>query len=147
MKYEFILNHRSEHRVEKMCQVLNTRGVACGKHRVRRIMRELGLVVNFRREFKATTNSNHSHPVAENILGQGVEITRPNQVWATGITWVWTLEGWPYLAVVIDLYSRQVVGWAMGPRMKQQLVPDALNQAVKRRQPPRSLFHHSDHGS
>ncbi len=99
------------------------------------------------RKYKATTNSRHTHPVADNILNRQFVAERPHQVWMTDITYVATDEGWLYLASVEDLYSRQIVGWAMGDRMTQDLVIQAFDQAVARYQPPEGVLHHSDRGS
>jgi len=99
------------------------------------------------RKFKATTNSKHNMPVADNILQQNFSATRPDQKWVSDITYLWTDEGWMYLAVVIDLYSRMVVGWAMSERMTAVLVIDALRSAIWRRKRPRGVIVHSDRGS
>ena len=110
-------------------------------------MREDGLKAKVRKKFKATTDSRHGMPVAENLLDRKFFPGGPNRVWASDITYIWTKEGWLYLAVVLDLYSRSVVGWSMGERIDRKLVLDALKMAVKRRKPPRGLIHHSDRGS
>lgn len=110
-------------------------------------MRKLGLVCKQRRRFKVTTDSRHSHPVAPNLLQRQFDVARPNQAWCTVLTYVWTLEGWLYLAAVVDLHSRQVVGWAIGERMATALVKDALMMAIWRRRPEAGLLHHSDRGS
>jgi len=93
-----------------------------------------------------TTDSRHSRPVAANVLGRNFDVAKANQVWACDITYVWILGGWLYLAVVMDLYSRQIVGWAMDKRMKNKLTLDALSMAYWRRKPPKGLVHHSDRG-
>jgi len=110
-------------------------------------MRKDGLKAKTIRKFKATTNSNHNLPVAENLLDRDFQPSEPNKAWAADITYIWTNEGWLYLAVVIDLYSRAVVGWSMSERMTRSLVMDAFTLAVKRRNPARGLIHHSDRGS
>lgn len=122
-------------------------GIRCGKNRIARIMRENGLKAKTHRKFKATTDSKHNYPVAPNLLNQEFDVAAPNSVWAADITYIGTEEGWLYLAVIMDLYSRQIVGWAMDKRMKRDLVLRALNQAVWRRNPPADLIHHSDRGS
>ncbi len=99
------------------------------------------------RKFKATTNSNHKLPVAPNLLQQNFSAERPNEKWVSDITYVWTEEGWLYLAVVMDLYSRMIVGWAMSERMTSQLVIDALQTAIWRRKRPQGVIIHSDRGS
>lgn len=107
-------------------------------------MRKDGLKAKTIRKFKATTNSNHSLPVAENLLNRDFMPAEPNKAWVADITYVWTNEGWLYLAIVIDLYSRAVVGWSMSERMTRNLVMDAFTLAVKRRNPSPGLIHHSD---
>jgi putative transposase len=126
---------------------LRRRGTRCGRKRVARLMRKDGLKAKTMRKFKATTNSKHTLPVAENLLDRDFRPSEPNKAWAADITYVWTNEGWLYLAVVIDLYSRAVVGWSMSERMTRTLVMDAFKLAIKRRNPAPGLIHHSDRGS
>jgi transposase InsO family protein len=119
----------------------------CGRHRVARLMREHGIVAKKARKFRpATTDSRHAHPVAENVLDRCFQVAAPNLVWASDITFVWTREGWLYLAVVLDLFSRMVVGWATSARVDGDLVLDALRMAKARRSPKEGLIHHSDRG-
>jgi transposase InsO family protein len=106
-----------------------------------------GIKARGKRKFKATTDSNHKLPVAENLLNREFNPPAPDSVWASDITYVATDEGWLYLAVIIDLFSRQVVGWSMKPHMKRDLVIDALHMAWFRRQPAAGLIFHSDRGS
>lgn len=106
-----------------------------------------GLVAKAARKFKATTNSKHNLPVFDNLLNQDFSATAPNQKWAGDITYLWTGEGWLYLAVIIDLFSRQVVGWAMAERMTADLVCNALKMAIFRRKRPKGVIVHSDRGS
>lgn len=110
-------------------------------------MQRQGLRAKAAKKFKATTNSNHNLPVAPNLLQQDFTATAPNQKWVGDITYLWTDEGWLYLATVIDLYSRLVVGWAMSERMTAQLVCDALQMALWRRRKPTGVIVHSDRGS
>jgi len=131
----------------KIHQELRRRGKRCGRKRVARLMRKDGLKAKTVRKFKATTNSNHSLPVAANLLNRDFSPGAPNTAWAADITYIWTNEGWLYLAVVIDLFSRAVVGWSMSERMTRTLVMDAFTLAAKRRNPPPGLIHHSDRGS
>ena len=126
---------------------LREEGFAIGRGRTRRLMKVLDLKVKRKRKYKATTDSKHNLPVAENVLNRQFAPQGPNQVWGTDITYLWTQEGWIYLAVVIDLYSRRVVGWAMDRRMQKALVIRALLMAINLRQPPPGLLHHSDRGS
>lgn len=122
-------------------------GEPISRTRAGRLMKQQGLESKSRRKFKATTNSKHGRPVAPNLLGREFLIDQPNTVYAGDITYIPTDEGWLYLAVMIDLYSRVVVGWAMSERMTAQLVDDALMMAVWKRKPPKGLMVHSDRGS
>jgi putative transposase len=126
---------------------LKQEGAHIGRHRVARIMRENGWRAKAARKFKATTNSNHKLPVAPNLLRQDFSASKPNEKWVSDITYIWTEEGWLYLAVVMDLYSRMVVGWCMSERMTSALVIDALQMAIWRRKRPRGVIIHSDRGS
>jgi transposase InsO family protein len=126
---------------------LQRRGKRHGKNRIVRLMRKDGLYSKTQRKFRVTTDSSHSQPVAPNLLNREFNPARPNQIWVCDITYIWTAEGWLYLAVVMDLFSRTIVGWSMAERMTRQLAMDALTLAVKRRNPPRGLLHHSDRGS
>lgn len=130
-----------------MMKNLRAEGYDIGRDRVRRLMKSLNLKVKSKRKYKVTTDSKHRLPVAENVLNRAFSPQAPNQVWGTDITYLWTQEGWVYLAVVIDLYSRRVVGWAMDRWMKKALVIRALMMAINLRQPPSGLIHHSDRGS
>jgi len=125
---------------------LKKRGEVCGLHRVERLMQEAGIRSKVRRKFKKTTDSNHPHPVAPNLLDQNFTVGGPNQVWVSDITYIWTEEGWLYLASTMDLYSRKIVGWAMGSCITAALVVDALVMAIDLRSPPPGLLHHSDRG-
>jgi transposase InsO family protein len=122
-------------------------GEAISRERARRLMKQQGLESKSKRKFKATTNSEHDRPVAVNVLDREFRVERPDRVYAGDITYIQTDEGWLYLAVLIDLYSRAVVGWAMSERMTAQLVNDALMMAVWKRKPQKGLVVHSDRGS
>lgn len=122
-------------------------GVRCGKHKAGTLMKLAGVAAKQRRKFKSTTDSKHQLPVAPNLLNRKFCVTTPNCVWVGDITYIWTSEGWLYLAVVIDLYSRRVVGWSMNKRITRNLVMDALTMAIWRRKPSRGLIFHSDRGS
>ena len=130
-----------------MMQNLRQEGFEIGRDRTRRLMKRLDLRVKQKRKYKVTTDSKHNLPVAQNILNRKFSPQGPNQAWGTDITYLWTQQGWIYLAVVIDLYSRRVVGWCMDRRMKKALVIRALMMAVNLRKPPPGLIHHSDRGS
>ena len=126
---------------------LRSQGIRCGRHRVARLMQKLGIKAKTKRKFKATTDSKHNLPVAPNLLDQNFEVNAPNKVWASDITYIPTQEGWLYLAVCMDLYSRMVVGWSMDCRITKHLVIDAFNMAAKNRPEIQGLVHHSDRGS
>jgi len=116
------------------------------RKRIARLMREAGIEGRCPKRFRRTTNSEHEHPIAENRLERDFTASAPNRAWVTDITYVRTWEGWLYLAVVIDLFSRRVVGWAIAPHMRTELVLDALRMALGRRVPSANLVHHSDRG-
>jgi putative transposase len=126
---------------------LRVDGERVGKKRVERLMRDNGIVGKHRRKFTCTTDSNHGKKVAPNLLKQQFDVERPDAVWASDITQLWTPEGWWYLAIVLDLFARYVVGWAMSSRIKRQLVLDAVTMALLRRRPDPGLIFHSDQGS
>lgn len=126
---------------------LRNQGERYDRKTVAASMQRQGLRAKAARKFKATTNSNHSLPVAPNLLQQDFSATAPNQKWASDITYLWTTEGWLYLAVVIDLYSRLVIGWAMSERITAELVCNVLNMALWRRRMPKGVIVHSDRGS
>jgi len=131
----------------RIYQELKGRGIPVSRRRVERLMRENDLRGRHKRRFKATTDSKHSLPVAPNRLNQDFATARPDQVWTADITYIATGEGWLYLGIVLDLYTRQIVGWAMRERMSKELVIDALRMAWFRRRPQPGLIHHSDRGS
>jgi len=126
---------------------LKKQGVACSENRVARLMRLRGLKAKQSKCYKVTTKRNKAHPVAPNLLKQDFVADWPNQKWLTDITYIPTQEGWLYLAVVLDLFSRRIIGWAMSDRMTSDLTMDALKMAVRQRRPEISLIHHSDQGS
>ncbi len=126
---------------------LRTQRIVCSRHRVARLMRQHGLRAKQRRPYKRTTRRDERLPVAPNVLDRQFTATAPNQKWVVDITYIATAQGWLYLAVVMDLFSRQIVGWPMQPRMKTALVVDALQMALAQRRPPPGLLHHSDQGS
>ncbi|MGG1556014.1 IS3 family transposase [Paenibacillus ferrarius] len=127
--------------------VLRKNGVAVSSKTVSRRMKKMGLKSITVRKVTATTNSKHDLPVFENVLNRQFTVLAPNKVWVTDITYIQTGEGWLYLASVMDLFSRKIVGYSMGARMTRELVLDALEKAYKRRKPEPGLIHHSDRGS
>jgi putative transposase len=131
----------------RMTRELQDDGLNVGRRRTARLMRENGLKARQTRRFKRTTDSHHAFPVAPNLLEQNFSAERPNQKWAADISYVWTCEGWLYLAVILDLFARRVVGWAVSDRLHQELALEALHKAVAVRRPSAGLIHHTDRGS
>ena len=131
----------------RMKKAMNYLGYPISRSKARKLMKEANVAVRHRKKYKVTTNSNHKQPVFENLVQRQFEVPQTDQVYAADVTYIWTQEGWLYLAVVIDLCSRQIVGWSMSSRMKAQLVCDALQMAIWRRRPDAGLIHHSDRGS
>ena len=131
----------------RMTAELNELGFDVGERRVGRLMKENGIFAVRTKKYKRTTDSNHTIDVAPDLLDQDFSATGPNQKWAGDISYIWTGEGWLYLAVIIDLYSRRVIGWAVSDRMKRDLAIRALEMAINLRQPPPGCIHHTDRGS
>ncbi len=121
--------------------------IKVGRFKARQLMRKLALKPRYPKRFQVTTDSNHNEAIAPNTLSRQFDVAQPNKVWTTDITYVWTLEGWLYVAVVIDLFSRQVVGWSIDDHMRTSLCVNALQMAFWRRKPDPGLLHHSDRGS
>ena len=130
-----------------MTHELRDQGLQVGRRRTARLMRDNGLKARQKRRFKRTTDSEHPWPIAPNLIDQDFTATAPNQKWGVDISYVWTREGWLYLAVVVDLFSRRVVGWSVGDRLHRSLALAALRQALAIRRPSPGLVHHSDRGS
>ena len=139
-------NSRGTYGSPRITRDLQAGGRKCGENRVARLMKINGIAGKAKKKFRATTNSKHDLPVAENLLNQNFAAQKPNTVWVSDITYIWTLEGWLYLAVILDLYSRQVVGWAMSNRLTSDFVIKALYQAIGRRKPAPGCTFHSDRG-
>lgn len=132
----------------RMHEALLERGFEVGLNRVARLMAELGLRACPKRKFKTTTDSEHSFPISDNLLNREFKTTEPDRVWVADMTYIWTGEGWLYLAVIIDLFSRRVVGWSMADHMRTELVLTALEAALGQRQASsQGLIFHSDRGS
>ena len=131
----------------RMTPELNARGYECSQNMVAKLMKAYGIQANAPRRFIRTTDSNHSLPVAENLLARDFDPSGPNERWSADITYIPTREGWLYLAVVEDLFSRLIVGWSMDETMESRLVVDALEMAIQRRRPEAGLLAHSDRGS
>lgn len=126
---------------------LKAHGHRVGKKRVERLMRQEGIQGRLKRRFRRTTDSNHAQPVAANVLARNFHADAPNTAWVTDVTYVWTAEGWLYLAVMLDLFSRRVVGWAASGTNDRELALEALRRALSARRPAGGLVHHSDRGS
>ena len=122
-------------------------GLRIGRHRIARLMRDNALKANQKRRFKKTTDSNHGGVIAANLLDQDFTCEHPDQKWGVDISYVWTMEGWLYLAIVLDFFSRRIVGWALSNRLKKDLALSALRRAIAVRTPAAGLIHHSDRGS
>jgi putative transposase len=139
--------HKGCYGSPRMQRELEARGHAVSENTVARLMKQSGLRATTGRKFRHTTDSNHASPVAANVLDRQFQATRPNEKWVADITYVWTDEGWLYLAAIEDLYSRKVVGWSLGERLTSELVSDALRMAIGRQLPGADLLAHSDRGS
>ena len=142
--------HREVHETygsPRMRAELEARGLSCNVKRVARLMRLHHLRARHKRKYRVTTKVNPKSPVAPNQLAQQFQASAPNEKWVSDITYIWTREGWLYLAVVMDLYSRRIVGWALARSQETTLVVAALQMAIGRRQPPSGTVHHSDRGS
>jgi transposase InsO family protein len=132
----------------RMAKQLQDDGFAVGRYQARRLMRQAKVTVQRpKQRHPVTTDSRHGYTVAPNLLARQFAVDKPDQVWVGDITYVWTAEGWLYLGMLLDLYSRKVVGWAMSQRVDAALVQEALQMALGRRQPAAGLIHHSDRGS
>ena len=131
----------------RMKKALNALSYPVSRNKARKLMKEAGISARRKKKYKVTTDSNHKNPLFDNILKRQFDVKQIDQVYVADITSIWTSEGWLYLAVVIDLCSRKVVGWSMGSRMKAKLVCDALQMALWQRRPGAGLIHHSDQGS
>ena len=138
---------RQSYGPERLQKELKDHGITVGVSRIKRIRKKLGIRCRQKRKFKATTDSRHNMPVAENLLGQDFQVSGPNRVWMSDITYIPTDEGWLYLAGHKDLFSKELVGYALGDRITKDLVEKSLFRAVAAKRPPTGLIHHSDRGS
>lgn len=141
------MENRCIYGTRRIRRAMLNQGLAISRRRVGKLMKRQHLVCKTKRKFKMTTDSNHQLPIAPNVLQRDFTAIAPNQKYVGDITYIWTQEGWLYLAVVLDLYSRKIVGWSMNKRMKASLVNDALLMAIWKRKPPRGLIWHTDRGS
>ena len=138
---------KASYGARRMSAELESLGESCGRNKAATLMKVAGVVAKQKKKFKVTTDSGHNLPVAPNILDRNFETSIPDQVYCSDITYIWTNEGWLYLVVVLDLFSRRIVGWSMSNRIVKKLVVDAFLMAVRRRQPAPGLIFHSDRGS
>jgi len=138
--------NRKSYGSRRMSKAMQAKGYKVGRYKAGSLMRQAGVECKQRRRFRVTTQSKHRLPVAKNLLNREFNVPDINRVWVSDITYLWTNEGWFYLAVVLDLFSRRVVGWALENHMREELVHNALTMAIGRRQPTSRLMHHSDRG-
>jgi transposase InsO family protein len=138
--------HKRRYGSPRITDELRECGHGCNKKRVARLMREHGLRAIAGRKYKVTTHSGHDEPIAPNLLQQNFQAAVPKAVWVSDITYIWTREGWLYLAAVVDVYNRKVVGWSLSERLTRDFVVAAIRQAVWRERPPKGLIFHSDRG-
>jgi len=131
----------------KVWKVLNTRGISCGKHRIARLRRLNSIEAKRRRRFKVTTNSKRTNYIAPNLLNRCFQVDQLNKVWVGDVTAIATQSGWLYLAVLLDLCSRKIIGWSMSNRIDKKLVLNALDMALLRREPDTQVLHHTDRGA
>ena len=131
----------------RILRVLKGLGESCNKGKVEKLMKKNGIRAKTKKKFRTTTDSKHKLPVAPNLLERNFSPEKPNQIWASDLTYVWTKEGWLFLAVIVDLFSRQIVGWSIDKTMTRELVLSALRQAYFKRKPGTGLIFHSDRGS
>lgn len=144
---EIFKNNQQRYGSRRVWFELRLHGIICSKNRVARLMKKEELKSKRYKKFKVTTNSKHNLPVAPNLLNKNFVVRCPNQVWVSDITYIWTREGWLYMCVILDLFARLVVGWAISTRINKELVLLTLHRAIKRRSPGTELIFHSDCGS
>jgi transposase InsO family protein len=139
--------HQGRYGSPRVCRELRHRGDVVSEKKVAQLMRDNGLVARPKKRFRATTDSKHDEPIAPNLLARNFTASGPNEAWVTDVTAVWTLTGWLFVAAILDLFSRRVVGWATSANNDRALALDALRAALVARRPPPGLVHHSDRGS
>nr|WP_234014774.1 IS3 family transposase [Staphylococcus chromogenes] len=145
--YQIYIQSQKRYGSPKITQVLRSKGCTVTQRTVSRIMNELGIKSITKKKYKATTNSKHQLPVYLNILNQSFKVSGLGSVWVADITYIYTREGWLYLATVMDLFSRRIIGWSMSSRMTKDLVLSAFRKACTIQEPRKGLIHHSDRGS
>ena len=131
----------------RMAVQLSNDGYPVGRSKARYLMKKAGIIYTAKKKFKVTTDSKHPFPVSPNLINREFSVSLPNKIWCSDITYIWTKQGWAYLAVVIDLFSRKVIGWSLKDHLRTSLTIEALSMAYFRRKPKPGLIHHSDRGS
>lgn len=144
---EIHIRSRRIYGVRKVYSELRSQGFRYNRKRIVRLMRENGIRSKVKRKYKVTTHSDHTRPIAENLVNQNFTAKAPNRLWCSDITYIYTQEGWLYLCCILDVFDRKIVGWAMSSRLKDTLVLNALRMAVRQRKPGKGLIFHSDRGS
>jgi transposase InsO family protein len=144
---EVFIQNRHVYGTRRIARKLAQNDIFISKRRIGKLMAEAGLYCKTKRKFKVTTDSRHDKPISPNLLTRQFDVSRPDTYWVGDITYIPTNKGWLYLAMVIDLYSRQIIGWSMADNMKAKLVNDALTMAIWKRKPKKGLIWHSDRGS
>ncbi|HLF17902.1 MAG TPA: IS3 family transposase [Candidatus Omnitrophota bacterium] len=146
IKRVFFESHRS-YGSPRIYRQLKTEGITCGRHRIARLMREDGIIARRHRKYKKPVSMQRIQPVANNILDRAFQVSMKDTVWACDVSYFWTHDGWVHLAIVMDLFSRKVIGWSMSNRIDKELTQDALSMALAAREPNRTVMHHSDQGA
>jgi len=141
------IESRKNYGSPRIYRQLKTEGVMCGRHRVARLMSEDGIVARRRRKYKKPVSQQRLQPVAHNILNRTFRVNDKNRVWASDVSYFWTRNGWIHLAVVMDLFSRRIIGWSMNDRIDKELTQTALQMALQDREPGKNIMHHSDQGA
>ena len=144
---EIFIQNRNIYGTRRIANILAKNGIFISRHRIGKLMVKAGLFCKTKKKFKVTTDSKHNKPISPNLLNREFDVTAPDTYWIGDITYIPTDKGWLYLATVIDLYSRQVVGWSMADNMRSKLVNDALTMALFQRKPKKGLIWHTDRGS
>jgi transposase InsO family protein len=144
---EIFIQNRNIYGTRRIVKILAKDGIFISRHRIGKLMAKAGLSCKTKKKFKVTTDSKHNKPVSPNLLNRQFDVTQPDTHWVGDITYIPTKKGWLYLATVIDLYSRQIVGWSMADHMRSKLVNDAMTMALFQRKPEKGLIWHTDRGS
>lgn len=132
--------HKGRYGSPRIHNELQKQGIKCGKSKVEALMRQMGLRAREKSKYRKTTDSKHDYPIAPNLLNRNVQVDAPNQVWVSDITYIRTMEGWLYLAIVMDLYSRKIVGWSMSNSLSSSIAVDALQMAIRNRATPKGSY-------